>query len=184
MKLIEYDGMELKVADEALLVRPFRELFNADRSRGKEQFIRQMSYLWFMVDPRSPYVCITDEAARAAEVKAQEGFPEDWEPSEKLREAMERYAALTVTTQALLLQSTRKAMANLRRFLETVDLLATDDHGKPIYQVSAITTALKQMPELSKALAEAEKALAKDFEEEGKARGSLQKSVYEDGMEL
>lgn len=181
MRLVECDGRDVKVADEALLVRPIRELWQADRTKGKEQFLRQMSYLWFMVDPRSPYMYITDEAARAEEVVQQEGFGESWEPSAKLREAMSRYAALTVTTQALVLQSTRKAMDNVRRFLEAVDLLATDDRGKPIYQVSAVTTALKQMPELMRALADAERALAKDMADgDAKARGSAAKAAYED----
>lgn len=181
MRLVECDGGEVRVADEALLVRPIRELFEADGTKGKGLFLRQMSYMWFMVDPRSPYMYITDERARAAEVRAQEGFGDGWEPSAKLREAMARYAALTVTTQALLLQSTRKAMENVRRFLEAVDLLATDDHGKPIYQVSAVTTALKQMPELSRALADAERALAKDMADgDARARGSAAKAAYED----
>ena len=43
MKLIEFDGMEFKVADEAFLVRPIRELFQKDKSKRKEEFWRQIS---------------------------------------------------------------------------------------------------------------------------------------------
>ena len=52
MKLIEFDGLEFKIADEALLVRPIRELFQKDKSKKKEEFWKQISYLWFMCDPR------------------------------------------------------------------------------------------------------------------------------------
>ena len=38
MKLVEYDGETLKVADEAFLVRPIRELFEEDKSRNHEKF--------------------------------------------------------------------------------------------------------------------------------------------------
>ena len=48
MKLIEFDGLEFKVADEAFLVRQIRELFQKDKSKKKEDLWRQMSYLWFM----------------------------------------------------------------------------------------------------------------------------------------
>ena len=38
MKLIEFDGVEFKIADEALLVRPIRELFEKDKSTGCSSF--------------------------------------------------------------------------------------------------------------------------------------------------
>lgn len=181
MKLIEIDNYELKVADEALLIRPIRELFEEDKTKRKENFYRQMSYMFFMVDPRSTYQYITDEKSRAEEVKRQEGFDEKWEPSKKLKDAMAQYASHVITTQSLLLQDMRKGIDNVRRFLADVDLTKVDEKaGKPIYQVSTITGALKQVPELAKALAEAEKALQKDFEDEGAVRGNKEKSMFED----
>ena len=180
MKLVEYDGETLKVADEAFLVRPIRELFEEDKSRKHEKFFEQMSYMYFMVDPRSPYQYIVSEEERSREIKMQEGLPEDWQPSDKLKAAMNLYASQTITTQALLLQSMRKGIGNLRAFLETADLTAMDDKGKPLYQVSSFTAALKQIPDLAKALADAEKALAKDFADEAQARGSTYKSIDED----
>ena len=38
MKLIQVENYELKIADEALLVKPIRKLWNQDRSQRKEQF--------------------------------------------------------------------------------------------------------------------------------------------------
>ena len=32
MKLIEFDNYEIKVADEALLIKPIRKLFNQDKT--------------------------------------------------------------------------------------------------------------------------------------------------------
>ena len=180
MKLINFDGVELKVADEAFLIRPIRELFEEDKSKNHEKFWRQMSYLWFMCDPRSSYMYLTNEEDRSAEVKKQEGFGDDWQPSDKLVEAMDRYKSLVVTTSALLLQDVRLGIDNLRTFFRTVNLSETDKNGKPVYQVSSVTGALRQSFELVKMLSEAEKELAKDFESENSARGSLQKSTFED----
>lgn len=179
MKLIEFDGQDFKIADEALLIRPIRELFQQDKTKKKEQFWRQISYLWFMCDPRSTYMYIIKEEDREKEVKLQEGFGEDWKPSDTLLGAMKFYKQQCVTTSALLLEGMRKGIDNVRRFLETVDLFAVKN-DKPVYQVSTITTALKQVPELAKALTEAEKALAKDFSVEDKARGTTEKAAGED----
>ena len=172
MKLIEFDGLEFKIADEALLVRQIRELFEQDKSKRKEQFWKQISYLWFMCDPRSTYQYITDETSRSLEIKAQEGFDVDWEPSDLLKEAMDIYRKHTVTTSALLLEGMRKGIDKLSTFLGTTEISEKT--------VSAMTSALRQIPELAKALVEAEKSLAKDFAAEDSARGSATKAVGED----
>lgn len=180
MKLIEFDGMEFKITDEALLIRPIRELFQKDKTKKKEEFWKQISYLWFMCDPRSTYQYIIDEDARSLEIRKQEGLGEDWEPSELLKEAMNIYRAQTITTASILLESMRKGIEQLRKFFSEFDLFALDKNDRPIYQVSTMTAALKQVPELAKALVEAEKALAKDFATEDKARGNAEKAVGED----
>jgi len=180
MKLIEFDGMEFKLADEALLVRPIRELFLKDKTKKKEEFWKQISYLWFMCDPRSTYMYLTDDDARSKEIKAQEGLGQDWEPSELLKEAMAIYRAQTATTASILLESMRKGVEQLRKFFSEFDLFAVDKNDRPIYQVSTMTAALKQIPELAKALNEAEKELAKDFATDDKARGNAEKAVGED----
>lgn len=172
MKLIEFDGMEFKIADEALLVRPIRELFQKDKSKKKEEFWKQISYLWFMCDPRSTYQYLVDEDVRAKEIKIQEGLGEDWEPSDLLREAMLIYRKHTITTAALLLEGMRKGIDKLSAFLgETTFSEKT---------VASMTSALKQIPDLSKALVEAERSLAKDFATDDAARGNAQKAVGED----
>lgn len=180
MKLIEYDGMEFKIADEALLVRPIRELFLKDKSKKKEEFWKQISYLWFMCDPRSSYMYLVSSEDRAKEIKKQEGLGEDWEPSELLQEAMDIYRTQATTTASILLESMRKGIEQLRKFFSEFDLFALDKNDRPIYQVSTMTAALKQVPELAKALIEAEKELAKDFETDDKARGNASKAVGED----
>lgn len=172
MKLIEFDGMEFKVADEAFLVRPIRELFEEDKTRKKERFWRQISYLWFMCDPRSSYMYLTNDIERSVEVKRQEGFDKDWEPSNLLKEAMEVYRRQVVTTSAILLEGMRKGIDKLSSFLSTTDF--TDK------TVASMTSALRQIPELARALVEAEKSLAKDFDTEDKARGNAIKAVGED----
>lgn len=180
MNLITYDGERVKPNDNIFLIRPIRDLFEQDKSKRKEVFWEQMSYMYFMVNPLSPYQYLTDPKERASEIKLQEGLSLDWTPSETLQKAMAVYAKQCITTESLLLESMRKGIEGVRSFFETAKLTDVDDKGKPIYQIAAFTTALKQIPELAKALAEAEKALAKNFADEAQARGSVSKSIDED----
>jgi hypothetical protein len=63
-------------------------------------------------------------------------------------------------------------------------LTAVDDKGKPLYTINSITQAIKQIPQLSKDLLEAEKIVSKEIEEQGRARGGNDRnSLYEEGLE-
>lgn len=181
MKLLEFKDYRLNVSDEAFLVKPIRKIFNADRSSNKENFFKQMSYLYFMIDPRSDYSYIIDEEERAKAIIEQEGLDPKFKPSKELEEAMEIYRKLTTTSSTMLLQDTRIAVDKVRKFLRDVDLDAVDKNGKPIYTVSTVTTAIKQIPQLAKDLMETEKLVAKEIEEQGRARGGNEKKkLFED----
>ena len=180
MKLIKYDGADFSIADEVFLLPSFRELFKQDKSRKKDDFLKHIGFIWFMCDPRSPYLYLTNEGEREAEVRKQEGFGEDWKPSKLVRDAMAQYRTAVVTTQSLLLEDIRSGIDKVRAFFRDVDLNATDmKTGKPLYQVSSVTSAIKQAIELSKLLAVAEKELAKDYESDAATRGSAERAVYE-----
>ena len=97
---------------------------------------------------------------------------------------MNIYAKLCNTSSTLLLHDTRVAIDKLREFLRNVDLNERDDKGKPVYPVNTITSAIKQIPELAKSLSEAERAVQKELEESGRARGGNNKTIFDDGIIL
>lgn len=185
MKLIDFDGQDFKIADEALLVRPIRELFRKDKTKLKDDFWKQMSYLWFMCDPRSTYQYIVDENARSKEIITQEGLGKDWKPSVQLREAMDIYKKHVTTTSSLLLEDMRQSIEDVRFILRKLGVNArAEDPGDDALALDKIlpvmTKSIKEIPELARALVDAEKALAKDFATEDNARGNAQKAIGED----
>lgn len=183
MKLIEFVDYEIKISDEAMLVKPIRKLFTKDKSKNKETFLTQMSIIYFYADPRSNYNYITDDAERLQTIFQQEGFPANFSINHSLQEAIDVYSRLTQTSSSLLLQDSRLAIDKVREFLKTVDLTLLDDKGKPIYTINSITTALKQIPQLAKDLMEAEKAVSRDITEQGRARGKQgEKTLMDDGI--
>lgn len=184
MKLIRYEDYQIKLADEAFLVRPIRRLFHQDRSERKENFWRQIAFMYFMVSPASSYSYIIDMEERAAEVIKQEGLPEDFKPSELLREAMEIYRKLTITPSQELLQSSIIGAKKVGDFLRTVDLTEEDDKGKPKYQVSSITSALKDVEKIVSSLQTLQKKVEQELEaDEGKARGSQELTLGDIGLD-
>lgn len=184
MHLIEYENYEIKISPEALLIKPIREIWQADKTPSKEQFLQQMSFMFFMIDPRSTYSYITDLKERADEIIQQEGLPKDFVPSKKLQEAMNVYEKHTITSSYALLEAAKIAVDKVGKFLKDVDLNTLDDKGKPVYTINSITSAIKQIPQLAKDLVEAEKVVAKEIEEKGRARGGNNKTIFDDGFDI
>lgn len=185
MKLLNLENYQIKVADEALLVKPIRDLFNADKSKTKEKFYTECSIIFFMADPRSSYGHIVDEDERFEAVRTQEGLPKNYKISKELQLAIDIYKQLTTTISSQLLEDTYVAIDKLRKFLRNIDLYAVDDKGKPLYTISSITSAIKAIPQLTKDIQEAEKQVNSDVLEVGRKRGGNEgKAMFEDGIKF
>lgn len=183
MHLVEIINYEVKPTQECFLIKPLRDLFNADKTKTKEKFMQQLSVIYFMADPRSSYNYITDLDDRLELIKKQEGLDANFKIDNKIKEAIEWYKKHTITTSTLLLEDTRAAIDKVRQFLREVDLNKTDDKGKPMFTINSVTSALKQIPQLAKDLQETEKTVAKEIEEVGRARGGNDhKKAFEDGI--
>lgn len=177
MKLIQFIDYQIKLADEALLIKPIRKLFNQDRSERKERFFQQMSYLYFMVDPRSTYSYLLDEDERRQAIIEQEGLDPNFQPSPLLKEAMDVYKKHTITASQKLLESALISAEKVGKFLRDVDLEKEDAKGRPKYQVSQITTALKNVEGIVTSLQNLQKKVDQEVNDQGKARGSQELTV-------
>lgn len=142
-----------------------------------------LTVLYFTYDPRSDYSYIVEENARLKEVFESNGI-EPFAFNTLQQECINLYKGLTTTASLELLKSTKIAITKVREFLETIDLTATDDKGKPIYTINSVTTAIKQIPQLAKDVMDAERAVAKEIKEQGRARGSSEKTLMDDGILL
>jgi hypothetical protein len=182
MKLVKLENYQVVFEDELLLLKPFRQLYKADKNRDKRGFMDFLTIIYYTYDPRSDYSYIVNENQRLKEVCETNGLDIP-KYSDLQKECIELYKKLTTTISYELLKSTKIAISKVKDFLENVDLAATDDKGKPVYTINSITTAIRQIPQLAKDVMDAEKAVAKEIQEQGTARGGNDsKSIMEDGV--
>lgn len=179
IKLFKYESYRITISEEALLLKPFRKIWNRDRSQSKEKALLELGFIYFFADPRSDYQYDTDESVRMESIKKGEGLPEDWKPDSVVLDAIEFYKSFKPVS-ALLLEDTRVAINKLRQLLRDIDLAKLDDKGKPVYTLNTITATIKQIPSLVKDLDEAERAISKDILQNNKVRGAQEKAMYED----
>ena len=95
-----------------------------------------------MEDPRSDFLYMTDRDDRSKAIISGEGIDPKWKPDKEVMAAMEYYSTFKPSS-ALLLEDTRTAVDKLRSLLRDIDLSKTDNSGKPIYTLNAVTTAIK-----------------------------------------
>ena len=183
MKLFKYEGYKIVIEPEALLLKPFKQIWQRDRTVNKDKAMMELGFIYFFCDSRSDYQYLTDEEQRKEAIKEGEGLPTKWEPDKVVLAAIEFYNNFK-SASALLLEDTRYAVDKLRKLLRDIDLTQTDDKGKPIYTLNTITTTIKQVPSLVKDLDEAEKALAKENIVNSRMRGQGEKTIFEDGFNI
>ena len=169
MKLVRINNFQVEFEEELLLLKPFRQLYKSDRNRDKRGFMDFLTIVYYTYDPRSDYSYIVDENARLKEVCITNGLEvPNFTPLQNTCIAL--YKQLTTTISQELLQSTKIAINKVREFLETIDLNAKDDKGKPVYTINSVTTAIRQIPQLAKDVMDAERAVAKEIQEQGTRR--------------
>lgn len=179
IKLFKYENYEVKVEPEAMLLTPFKALWERDKSKDKSLAKQELAFIYFMKDPRSDYQYLIDEEDRQREVILGLGMPVDWKPDGKVLNAMSFYEKFKPISAGLL-EDTRVAVNKLRELLRYIDLDEVDDKGRPVYTLNTITATIKQIPSLVKDLDEAERSLAKEIAQSDKVRGSSEKAIYED----
>lgn len=177
MKLIKLENYEIKIADEALLVKPIRKLFNMDRSKGKERFFEQMSVLYFVYSPSSNYSYIIDEKDRLAEVLTQEGI-KDFHNTAEFKDAVAAYKKLTVTASSMLLEDTKATIDKVRQVLKSVNFDELEEEKK-VNAVKTVASVVAMIPKLVKDLSDAENAVQKELVESSKARGTQELSIMD-----
>ena len=179
IKLFRYEGYTVSVEPEAIMLIPFKRLWDRDKTKDKRIAQQECAYIYFMSDPRSDYQYIVDEEQRSKEVIQALGMPTKWKPDKFIEAALKYYESFKPASAGLL-EDTRIAVNKLRQLLRNIDLEAVDDKGKPIYTLNTVTATIKQIPALVKDLDEAERTLSKDIMQENKARGSQTKALLED----
>ena len=180
IKLFKYEGYKLNISEEALLLKPFKEIWQRDKSKNKDKALQELGYIYFMSDPRSDYQYLVDEEERSKAIKEGEGIDSKWKPDKLVLDAITFYKSFKPTS-ALLLEDTRAMIDGYRVKLREI---TTDMSDLDIKEIKDLGAVIKQIPSLIKDLDEAEKALNSELKTSGRMRGSGEKTLFEDGINM
>lgn len=186
MKLFKFEEFRLKISEEALAIKAFRDIWNRDKSKDKGKAISELGYIYFFCDPRSDYMFLVDETTRAAKIKEQEGLDKKWKPDKELEEAMKVYKYLVTSEKSMLLDNARALVTGIQEVLKDVssDMKTVKDVKVKLDLVDRAAKAMERVPVLIKNLNEAERAVNEDIEAEAETRGQAVKHLFEDGFDF
>lgn len=181
MKLFKLENKNLTISEEALTLRAFSRIWKRDKSKDKNKAISELSYLFFMYDPRSDFMCTIEDEVRHDEVCLALGLS-NFKKDKDFIEAENLYKRLTTTISSKLLDDAKSAIIKMSTYLRSINFDEKDSYGKLVNDSTKIVNTLKLLPSLVKSIIETEKAVNKELNDTSKMKGGKEKSILEDGL--
>lgn len=183
MKLFELENNIVTFSPQALLLKPFKTLWERDKSKGKAKAMDELAYIWYMEDVRSDFYDIIDEDERRVEVlKFLTALPSSYEPDEKMLEAIAFYKESSEGMAVKLLADAFVMVGKMRTSMRNTDFEERDKSGKPIHDIDKVMRYVERLPQLLKSLKESYREIEREADEKHLMRGGRMKATFEDGI--
>lgn len=153
---------------EALLISPFKEIWERDTEARKPLAHLEFTYIEFMTSKKksNPYKGYAEELRPERIIHSVSGYPQDWEPDELVKEGMElviqfqKEASETFNFYTSAFAGARK----LQDFFNGFDMTEINQrNGNPIYKPKDITNALKDVEDVLDKLTKLRKKVEEDL---------------------
>jgi len=180
MRAYDIQGDTVTFTPEFLAVPEFNAVWKKDRTKGKGQAIKELSYVALLCDntPFNPYGGYSEDVRESILI---EDFirEEGWEPNERIKAAVEKLSGLLQTTSSRLLKSSKMAADKLGTYFETIDFTLLDDNGKPVYSARELASNLAAVGNIVKSLRVLEEQVRKEQLDDNVTRGGFEIGDFE-----
>lgn len=169
---------------ETLLVSPFKEIWNRDKSKAKHTALEEFAYIEFITSMKksNPYRQYPEDKKEGV-VREAVITNEDWQPDELVKEAVKKIIEFQEesSTTYRYYMSAKRAIETMIEFFNNVDLSERNfKTGNPIYKPSDITRAFNDLEKNMANLKALEKKVEEELFEETKNRSDKQISPFAD----
>lgn len=178
-ELFEVKNNTVVYAPQVLLINEFKNLWDRDKSKTKDQANKELAYIYYATDYRSIYSnYIGDE--KIQRIKRDLKLDKSWKEDKDIKAALDKYQELSKTQSMGLLEDAKEAIEKLRAYFKTVSLTTLDDNGKPIYSAKDLISNLAALGKVVSGLKELETEVLKEQQGSNNMRGGRGKSAFED----
>lgn len=183
MKLFELEDNAVTFSPQALLLEPFKKLWERDKSKDKARAVDELAFIWYMEDVRSDFYDIIDEDERREEVlKFLTELPSNYVPDDEVWKALKEYRVLSESLSVKVLKDTMVMVNNLRQAIRDIDFTERDKAGKVVYDYGRAMDIAGKLPKLLKDLRDIYREIEREAEEQHLMRGGRLKATFEEGL--
>jgi len=160
MRLFDTVNGKVIMNPASLWIPEFKTLWERDESVNKENAVKEISYVVFMYDFKSPYHAYVE---REREVHILKDYIKDskWRPDKKVKAAISKFKELQHTANSRLLEAAKIAADKLTDYFREIDSSSAND----------IVRNLKELAGVVKSLDALEKQVQREQLEANMARG-------------
>lgn len=183
MDLFEIINNRAFPSPHALLIHPFKDMWEADTSKEKGNVIKVFTYIELVCSPKksNPFFGYSEED-RPSRVKKEVFGDENYKTTDFMMQGVIKYKELLEIASPTYPMLTAGLIANdkLKNFLETFDLDERTQGGTAVIKPADITRALKEIPDVAKSIVVMREKVQTELVEEAKTRKDRDIGQYEE----
>jgi len=162
----------------SLAIPSFKKIYERDKSKKKDRALTEISYVYFLVDYKSPYSAYPEDKREKA-IKTDFISIDSWEPDELILEAIDKYKEFQRTTSMRLLDGAKAASDKLTDYFNNIDFALMDDNRKPVYTAKDVAANLKSVGAIVESLEKVEDKIKKEISTSSTIIGGGTEGAYE-----
>lgn len=173
MKNSIFDVVDNKVIikPEALLIPPYKEIWENDKSKDKVESYNIIKIIWFFCASESPYYQNTSEEERLQIIINDVISDKKYKPSKELTEGIKKYKELYSTPESRLLDAVEVAIFKMDKFFREIQSDADN--------IKKVSDSIVAMPKLMQSLKDARRIAESSDSSATKVRGDKELGLYE-----
>jgi hypothetical protein len=142
MQLFTIQNQYPYISTEALLIPAFADIWNRDKTKDKSIASKELAYVYFMADYRSPFGGLSPEVKEDEIIK--DLFRGKFHTDEKIQAAIEKYEQLQDSLAMRFLKSAQFAVEQSIKYYNSVNYTDVDTKGNFLYKIKEVNASVKE----------------------------------------
>lgn len=162
------------ITPEALLISPFEEIWNSDKSTGKKVATEKIKFIWFYSDSGSPYNQNYSEEVRGKHIVIDVLKDKSYKITKDMTDGCNKYVELYTRAEERLVDGAEMAIYQMDKYYRTVDFTKLGEND-----IKRVSDSIVALPKLVQAIKDARKAAQSDESSSNKVRGGASVGLFE-----
>lgn len=174
-EFFDIEDYKIKLNLDNLIVKEFKDLVDADKSKDKKKALAQFLYIYMMYSYKSPYFQYPDETKEKSILKDINEFSTIDTKDPLMTAAITKYKELHITPTMALLNGAKSAMYKISTHLSNTNITSGKDAN-----IVQIQNSIKQISETNNRYKELLKQVEEEQDLNSLARGGRKVGNRED----